>query len=349
MVNNLRQSGSARTMLMKWRSFAAAKREETTCDIKVQKKDKASALSSDINNDVQKVADNVLLLKYLLKDKFGLNTNLTLRQQQYRLKSENFGKGQQNSLEFIHRSVVIPLGESDSVSMVTLIPDDILQKSLRPNLDWDTEKCKLLSIELLSKTVSSTHADRKDDCDVKHYQDNSCDPARNGSLKETVLVDDEKEIQLTRAQEKVVEDLKAAIEAGQLLGFLQGFPGAGKTTTSKRMSVVTGLRVLFCGSTGTASAQFYSRTVHSFLSLGMSVDKIDLAKETTSAGTISKVVAAVENYDLILIDEASMITPVTLARIDLRLRHCFNSELPFGGKHIILCGDMWQFPPVSGL
>ena len=36
-------------------------------------------------------------------------------------------------------------------------------------------------------------------------------------------------------------------------------------------------------------------------------------------------------------------------RIDLRLRHCFNPELPFGGKHILLCGDMWQFPPVSCL
>ena len=115
------------------------------------------------------------------------------------------------------------------------------------------------------------------------------------------------------------------------------------------MSDVTGLRVLYCGSTGTASAQFYSRTIHSFLSLGLSVDRIDLSKATTSAQVSSKVVAAVENYDLILIDEASMITPVTLARIDLRLRHCFNSQLPFGGKYILLCGDMWQFPPVSGL
>ena len=106
------------------------------------------------------------------------------------------------------------------------------------------------------------------------------------------------------------------------------------------MSDVTGLRVLFCGTTGTASAQFYSRTINSFLSLGRNVDKIDLSKATTSAQVISKVVAAVENYDLILIDEASMITPVTLARIDLRLRHCFDSQLPFGGKHVLLCGDM---------
>ena len=280
------------------------------------------------------------LLEHLLKDKFGLNSSLTLRQQENRLKSKMFSEAQQNSLEFIHRSVVIPLGGSESVSMLSVIPHDILNKSLRPYIEWNTDKCRRLSEQLLRNNVSLTQDDSKDDNDVEEYQGNSIDVQGNESLKETVLVDDEKEIQLTRAQEKVVEHLKATIEAGQLLGFLQGFPGAGKTTTSKKMSDVTGLRVLFCGTTGTASAQFYSRTINSFLSLGRNVDKIDLSKTTTSAQVISKVVAAVENYDLILIDEASMITPVTLARIDLRLRHCFDSQLPFGGKHVLLCGDM---------
>ena len=48
-------------------------------------------------------------------------------------------------------------------------------------------------------------------------------------------------------------------------------------------------------------------------------------------------------------DEASMLTPVTLARIELRLRHCFDPDLPFGGKDILLCGDMLQFSHVSDL
>ena len=52
---------------------------------------------------------------------------------------------------------------------------------------------------------------------------------------------------------------------------------------------------------------------------------------------------------MLLVDEASMLTPVTLARIDLRLRQCLDPDVPFGGKHVLLCGDMWQFPPVSYL
>ena len=44
-----------------------------------------------------------------------------------------------------------------------------------------------------------------------------------------------------------------------------------------------------------------------------------------------------------------MCTPVTIARIDNRLRQCFNSNKVFVGNHIIFIGDFWQFKPVSKL
>ena len=100
----------------------------------------------------------------------------------------------------------------------------------------------------------------EDECEVNQNQSISVGVDSSDNKEEVVLVDDEAEIQLSIPQDKMVQELKAAIEAGQLLGFLQGFPGAGKTTTCEKMEDVTGLKVLFCGSTGTASAQFYSRT-----------------------------------------------------------------------------------------
>ena len=284
----------------------------------------------------------------MLRGKFGLDSNVPLRRQQNQLKSDAFNMTQQNSLEFIYRASVVPVGESGSVSNVNVIPHHIVLRSLRPNIAWDADKCQRLCDQLL-KQNSSSPDEKNGDCKDHQYQSTNSIVDGKESLGDTVLVDDEEAIELTQPQEDKVQELKNAIESGQLLGFLQGFPGAGKTTTSKKMADVTGLRVLFCGSTGTASAQFYTRTINSLLSLGLSVDNIDLSTTTTSAHIVAKVVNVVENYDLILIDEASMITPVTLARIDLRLRHCFNSALPFGGKHILLCGDMWQFPPVSRL
>ena len=139
------------------------------------------------------MSDHTKLLEILIRDKFGVDSSLTLRQQQNRLKADIFNEAQQNSLEFIHRSVVIPLGETESISMLTVIPPDVLEKSLRLYIDWDTDKCQRLSEELLSNYVSSSQDDSKHDCDAIQYQGN----AGNENLKEAVMVDDEKDIQLT--------------------------------------------------------------------------------------------------------------------------------------------------------
>ena len=152
----------------------------------------------------------------------------------------------QNSLEFIHRSAVIPLGGSESVSKFSDIPSGIVLNSLRPNLHWDVDKCQRLSDEIL-KSVSSSQDESKGDSNVYQSHDGDCDGDDKESLTDIVLVDDEEKIELTKPQEKVAADLKAAIEEGQLLGFLQGFPGAGKTTTSKKWRMLLGLGIYFVG------------------------------------------------------------------------------------------------------
>ena len=115
------------------------------------------------------------------------------------------------------------------------------------------------------------------------------------------------------------------------------------------MEDVSGLRILYCGSNGTASVHFNSSTVNSLLSLGMIVNNIDLTKVISNHHMISKILQLMDNYNMLLIDEASTVTPVTLARIELRMRQCLNPDLPFSNKRILLLGDMWQFPPVSEL
>ena len=42
-----------------------------------------------------------------------------------------------------------------------------------------------------------------------------------------------------------------------------------------------------------------------------------------------------------------MLNPVMLALIDLRLRQCFDPEKHFGGLHVILMGDIFQFAPIG--
>ena len=159
MVNNLRQSGSARTLLMRWRSLVATKREVKDCSVKVKKNKSVKHISSNIDASAPDVPDQLILLKHLLKGKFGVNSDLTLRQQQNRLKSDSFNLCQQNSLEFIHRSAVIPLNGSESVSKLSVIPPGIVLNSLRPNLCWDFDKCQRISDQIL-RSISSSQDER---------------------------------------------------------------------------------------------------------------------------------------------------------------------------------------------
>ena len=65
---------------------------------------------------------------------------------------------------------------------------------------------------------------------------------------------------------------------------------------------------------------------------------MNLAKETTSADTKSKILRNFKGYNVLILDEVSISTPVTFARIDNRLRQCYNPNKAFDGIHVIFIG-----------
>ena len=347
MVSNLRQSGSARTLLMKWRSMAADKNEDSACDSKETTERVVTTAEADVVVNSEEHAPDVSVLQALLREKFGINDDLSFRQKQNQEKTNEYMNRQLTSLSFMHEGHEINVDQS-TVATSMVLAQDIPQSSLQPYLcltlkDWDTMAKRVLSNVEPAPLVENDTADELCKLDGAKVVGNANVP------NDRLIPGKSVKIILSAAQIKIVAALKESIEGGQLLGYLQGFPGAGKTTTAQNLEEVTGLRVLYCGSTGTAAANFKSETVNSLLSLGLSVDYIDLAAAFTTAQTMAKIVQLMDYYHMLLIDEASMLTPVTLARIELRLRQCFHPDLPFGGKHILLLGDMWQFPPVSGL
>ena len=78
--------------------------------------------------------------------------------------------------------------------------------------------------------------------------------------------------------------------------------------------------------------------------------------------TINKLAAKFNGIKLVVIDEVSMIDQSTLFEIHVRLlapklatttdpveRECIKrEERPFGGTHILFCGDFYQLKPVGG-
>ena len=51
---------------------------------------------------------------------------------------------------------------------------------------------------------------------------------------------------------------------------------------------------------------------------------------------------------MIMIDEISMVPRKLFRQVDSRLREIFNCDIVFAGKSVLLCGDIYQLPPVSG-
>ena len=54
------------------------------------------------------------------------------------------------------------------------------------------------------------------------------------------------------------------------------------------------------------------------------------------------------NAKMIIIDEISMLDVNVLECVDQELRHQNQSDLPFGGKHVILAGCRMQLVPPTG-
>ena len=121
--------------------------------------------------------------------------------------------------------------------------------------------------------------------------------------------------------------MESIIADGQMMAFLQGVPGAGKTTTAKELAIELGLKVIFSATTTTAAAIFKSVTINSVLKLGLSLNNFTYT--SISYAKKQDILDNLRETQLLVVDEASMMTPVTLARIDLHLRLSLESDLPF--------------------
>ena len=132
---------------------------------------------------------------------------------------------------------------------------------------------------------------------------------------------------------------------GQMLAFMQGIPGAGKTTIARKLADALGFAAVFSGTTGTAAAQLRADTINKLLGLGQNYPNFTDTEITFNQK--QNILNAFENVDLLIIDEVSMLTPVTLSKINFYLQKAFENDYVFGGISVLLIGDMFQFPPIE--
>ena len=157
---------------------------------------------------------------------------------------------------------------------------------------------------------------------------------------------------LSEEQQSVIEGIITHLrEARGALFYLQGRAGTGKTHTVRqliRRLHEEGITVTPCGSTGIAASQYQGgQTIHKCFNFGVNdgVDDQGVFKSTVGRKTIhAKRLLATR---LFIFDEASMITPDLLDRVDQTMRF-IDPDGPsrFARANILLVGDFLQLPPV---
>ena len=107
------------------------------------------------------------------------------------------------------------------------------------------------------------------------------------------------------------------------------------------------LPVAVTAPTGLAAFNINGTTIHRLLSLpveyGKPADYSRLQQEQ-----LSVIRATLKDLKLVIIDEISMVSSLTLLYIHLRLTEVMTSDEPFGGVSIVCFGDFLQLPPVKG-
>lgn len=141
--------------------------------------------------------------------------------------------------------------------------------------------------------------------------------------------------------------------------FLTGKAGTGKTTFLKYIKGNCIKQIAVTAPTGVAAINAGGATIHSFFQLPLSpfipeargfMQNNDAVNKHSLLGRMRlnrEKRKVLQQLELLIIDEISMVRSDTLDAIDIVLkhfRHRYNE--PFGGVQVLFIGDMFQLPPV---
>ena len=136
------------------------------------------------------------------------------------------------------------------------------------------------------------------------------------------------------------------MESGKRNFFITGKAGTGKSFLLDVFRRTTHKSHVVLAPTGIAALNVNGVTLHSTFGY---YNLVSLNVDMISADTIrlkSEKRLTLKSVSTIIIDEISMVRADTFDKIDRILKVINNNNEPFGGKQILLFGDLFQLPPV---
>lgn len=129
--------------------------------------------------------------------------------------------------------------------------------------------------------------------------------------------------------------------------FVTGKAGTGKSYLLEVFVNTTKKRCLKLAPTGIAAKNIGGATLHSTFGYKnlVELNYEDICEKNLILKSEKRIV--LQKIDVIIIDEISMVRADIFDRIDKILRVLNDNNKPFGGKQIILFGDLFQLPPIA--
>lgn len=143
--------------------------------------------------------------------------------------------------------------------------------------------------------------------------------------------------------------------------FLTGKAGTGKTTLLRKIVKSTYKQTVIVAPTGIAALNAGGVTIHSFFQLPFGGFIPDFNASAEFSGGVKlenknslmrhfrmngRQKSILQNLELLVIDEVSMLRADILDAIDWVLRNIRKVNQPFGGVQVLFIGDLMQLPPV---
>ena len=129
-------------------------------------------------------------------------------------------------------------------------------------------------------------------------------------------------------------------DSDQQFIFLTGAAGTGKTTLLERVKNQLSLKKMVVAPTGIAALNIGGTTINSAFRIGFDTIPVITKSKDPRFNKLLR------NLELLIIDEVSMVRAPMLDAISQSLQIHRSSEKPFGGVHVLACGDLFQLPPI---
>lgn len=232
-------------------------------------------------------------------------------------------------------------------SIIEILEDDIFKKKEKIfKLEEDLKKAdrvlqiKEKEIDDISRNLEFYKEERE-----KFYAEKNKLEIENQNLhKEKEDIESENKLRKKYEFTQEIESVLEALNKGENL-FISGKAGTGKSILVNILRFFLarekkGYEIV--APTGVSALNVSGKTIHSLFQLDTNIKD----PENTEYNLGEKLISYLENIEVLIIDEVSMVRVDNFLEINKKLQIAHNNNKPFGGIQIILIGDLYQLPPI---